>query len=180
MGVSGSGKDYLAKHLLQNYNFARFSFSDQLKQLAHAIYPWLDVDYPPIKKEEKLDIKTCTGEIISHSPREIWLQLNDLRKVENRIFIRMVEYEIAQYQENVTSQLNNIVITDIRSNEEFKWCKENSFKILYIYPNKKIYEGYDIDKHIDENKNDVDFVFTNNFNGIDDFGAFYDEHIKNN
>jgi len=71
MGASGSGKDYLANHLVQHYNFTRFSFSDQLKKLAHSIYPWLNIDYPPIQKEENLNIITRTGEIISHYPRDI-------------------------------------------------------------------------------------------------------------
>ena len=172
-GKSGSGKDYLATHLIENYNFSRFSFSDQLKKLAHSIYPWLELDYPPIEKEEKLNIRISTGEVISHSPRDIWLKLNDLRKIENLIFIRMLDDEITQQQKN-----NNIIITDIRSNEEFKWCKENSFKILYIHPSKKIYDEYDIDKHIDKNRDYADFIFKNEFNGIDDFDIFYNENIK--
>ena len=92
MGISGSGKDYLAQHLIDNFNFTRFSFSDQLKKLAHTIYPWLQIDYPPIEKEEALNITVSTGELILSSPREVWLQLNNLRKVENLIFIRMLEH----------------------------------------------------------------------------------------
>lgn len=42
MGVSGSGKDYLSNYLINNYDFIRLSFSDQLKKLAHHIYPWLE------------------------------------------------------------------------------------------------------------------------------------------
>ncbi|NQY88652.1 MAG: adenylate kinase [Colwellia sp.] len=177
-GKSGSGKDYLATHLIDNYSFTRFSFSDQLKKLAHTIYPWLDLDYPPIKKEEKLNVRTSAGEMISHSPRDIWLRLNDLRKTENLIFIRMLDCEISQYQKKSILKNSNIIITDIRSNEEFKWCKENLFKILHICPSKQIYDEYDIDRHIDKNKDYADFTFKNNFNGTDDFDIFYNEHIK--
>jgi len=107
------------------------------------------------------------------------LQLNDLRKIENLIFIRMLEYEICQFFENRSFPENNAIITDIRSNEEFKWCKDNDFKIMHISPSKQVYKKYDIDKHINENKNEADFSYTNNFNGTDDFGKFYKEHIKN-
>lgn len=31
MGISGSGKDFLANYLISNYEFVRLSFSDQLK-----------------------------------------------------------------------------------------------------------------------------------------------------
>lgn len=179
MGASGSGKDYLANYLVQNHAFTRFSFSDQLKVLAHTIYPWLDIDYPPIKKEESLNITTSTGETICHSPREIWLHLDNLRKVENLIFIRMLELEVKQFFKGGTFSENNVIITDIRSEEEFKWCRNNDFKIMYISPSKQVYKQYDIDKHINEKKNEVDFSYTNNFNGTDDFGKFYKEHIKN-
>lgn len=47
MGISGSGKDFLANYLISNYGFIRLSFSDQLKKLANYIYPWMEKDYPP-------------------------------------------------------------------------------------------------------------------------------------
>ncbi|WP_230486530.1 hypothetical protein [Morganella morganii] len=50
MGISGSGKDFLANYLISNYEFFRLSFSDQLKKLATYIYPWMEKDYSPEKK----------------------------------------------------------------------------------------------------------------------------------
>ena len=177
MGISGSGKDYLAQHLIDNFNFTRFSFSDQLKKLAHTIYPWLQIDYPPIKKEKVLNITVSTGELILASPREIWIQLNGLREVENLIFIRMLEEELQCYfKKNELAQ--HVIITDIRSNEEFKWCKDNSFKIIYIRPSDRLYQQYDIDKYIEDNKERADYTFKNDFNGISAFNRFCEEHIK--
>jgi hypothetical protein len=170
MGISGAGKDYLGEHLIKEYSFKRYSFSDQLKKLAVIIYPWLEEDYPAKIKEQNLNLTLSTGDVINNSPREIWLHLNMLREIENRIFIRMLDELI---QSTSDDGVKRILITDVRSKEEFDWCKNNGFKILYIYPKEQIYEEYDIDKFIVKNKNQADFTFPNNFNGIDEFNQFY-------
>ncbi|MDE9455958.1 hypothetical protein [Xenorhabdus bovienii] len=100
MGVSGSGKDFLSDYLILNHNFIRLSFSDQLKKLANYIYPWMKKDYPPERKMSPLNITLPTGESIHHSPIDIWLNLNNLRNVEEKIFIRMLSEEIKFLEEN--------------------------------------------------------------------------------
>jgi hypothetical protein len=176
MGVSGAGKDYLASYLIDNHEFTRFSFSDQLKRLAQLIYPWLEVDYPPLVKEESLDIKLPTGETIKKSPRQIWLHLNSLREIEQHIFIRMLDEEVTQADK--VNGHNNILISDIRSTDELNWCQRNKFKVIYINNAKAVYQPYDIDSQILENKDKADFVFVNKHNGISDFEAFYKSNIS--
>ncbi|WP_340618325.1 adenylate kinase [Xenorhabdus entomophaga] len=174
MGVSGSGKDFLADYLISNHNFIRLSFSDQLKKLANYIYPWMEKDYPPEEKMLPLNITLPTGESIHHSPRDIWLNLNNLRNIEEKIFIRMLSEEIKFLEENGKIK-KNIIITDIRSNEEFLWCKNNHFTVVYINRKDNDYENYDIDKHISENKTKADYQFNNDIIGINKFKSFLEE-----
>ena len=89
MGISGSGKDFLANYLINNHGFTRLSFSDQLKKLAHYIYPWFEKDYPYEKKTLPLNTSLSTGQLISYSLSDIWISLNNLREIEVKIFIRM-------------------------------------------------------------------------------------------
>ncbi|WP_230857593.1 hypothetical protein [Pectobacterium versatile] len=78
-----------------------------------------------------LNITLPTGDFISHSPRDIWLSLDSLRKIEEKIFIRMLSEELKILEKN-GGMNKNIIITDIRSNEEFAWCKNNQFTIVHI------------------------------------------------
>ncbi|HCH3831092.1 TPA: adenylate kinase [Vibrio parahaemolyticus] len=174
MGVSGSGKDFLSDYLIKNHNFIRLSFSDQLKRLSKYIYPWMEMDYPPEKKMSPLNIMLPTGEFINHSPRDIWLNLDNLRKVEEKIFIRMLAEEMKAIEIKNESK-TNIIITDIRSNSEFLWCKENNFTIVYINRKNNNYEKYDIDKHVIENKQKADYRFDNDSNDLIRFKSFFEE-----
>ncbi|MEI8704709.1 hypothetical protein [Pseudoalteromonas sp. B62] len=176
MGVSGAGKDFIANHLIKEFDYQRFSFSDQLKRIAAMIYPWLEKDYPPLVKEEPLNITLNSGELITKSPRDIWLHLNALRDIERDIYIRMLNEEITNFKD----KCKNILISDIRSEDEFKWCSSNGFKIIYIKANKKIYKSYTIDSQISEMASKADFIFENNFNGLDEFDLFYQDIISNN
>ncbi|HDU8432078.1 TPA: adenylate kinase, partial [Morganella morganii] len=75
-------------------------------------------DYSPEKKTLPLNITLPTGDFINHSPRDIWLSLDNLRKIEEKIFIRMLSEEL-EILEKTEGMNKNIIITDIRSNEEF-------------------------------------------------------------
>lgn len=173
MGISGAGKDYLTEHLCDVHDFTRLSFSDQLKELATNIYPWLERDYPPLVKEAPLDLSTSQNERITISPRKIWLHLNHLREIENLIFIRMLDSKFK------AGKYNNVVISDLRTNEEFAWCRNNDFKIIYLQPFKSIYQDYDFDNEIEKNKPHADYVFENKFDGVDSFELFFVNEVRN-
>ncbi len=174
MGVSGSGKDFLSSYLIDNHNFIRLSFSDQLKRLSKHIYPWMETDYPPEKKSSSLNISLPTGEFITHSPRDIWLNLDSLRIIEEKIFIRMLSEEMKAIDKN--NEINtNIIITDIRSNSELQWCQENNFIIIYISRKNNKYKEYDIDKHVIENRKKADYQFENDSNDLTKFKSFLEE-----
>ncbi len=173
MGISGAGKDYLAEHLCAVHDFTRLSFSDQLKELATNIYPWLKRDYPPVVKEKPLDILTSQNERITTPPRDIWLHLNQLREIEDLIFIRMLD---SKFQ---AEKYSKVVISDLRTSEELTWCRANDFKVIYIRPSKSIYQSYNFDEEIEKNKSHADYVFENRFDGIESFQNFFVNEVKN-
>lgn len=170
-GISGSGKDYLVSYLVNELGYTRVSFSDQLKEIAHIIFPWFEKDYPPMIKEQPLNITTQTGEFIEFTPRQIWLKLNSLREIENFIFIRMLEDKIK------SMDTNKIVISDIRPQIEWDWCRKMGFKTIYIEPLKNIYEPNDFDNQVLGYKEQADYVFENDFTGLNKFKKFI-EGIK--
>ncbi|AUY15728.1 MULTISPECIES: hypothetical protein [Serratia] len=174
MGISGSGKDFLSNYLISNHEFIRLSFSDQLKKLANYIYPWMKKDYTPDEKMSPLNLTLPTGDFISYSPREIWLSLDKLRKIEEKIFIRMLSEEL-KLLENDGESKKNIIITDIRSNEEFAWSKNNQFTIVHIERQNNNYKKYEIDKYVNENKLKSDYHFDNSTSGLDNFINFFEK-----
>ncbi|WP_038908378.1 hypothetical protein [Dickeya oryzae] len=174
MGISGSGKDFLANYLISNHEFIRLSFSDQLKKLANYIYPWMKKDYTPDEKMSPLNLTLPTGDLIFHSPRDIWLSLDKLREIEEKIFIRMLSEELKLLEDSGKSN-KNILITDIRSNEEFAWCKDNQFIIVHIERKNNNYKKYEIDKYVDENKLKSDYHFDNSTTGLDSFKIFFEK-----
>jgi len=152
-GISGAGKDYLAKALIEEMGFVRVSFSDQLKKIGASIFDWLESDYPPEKKEIPLNITTSQGELITLSPREIWLKLNFLREIENKLFIRKLEEEL-KLLVGV-----DIVLSDIRTKEELEWCRRNGFVTIRIIPEGKvIHKEHEFDKQLDDEEFDYEFI----------------------
>lgn len=147
-GIAGSGKDYLAK----STNFTRFAFADELKKECARIFPWLEKDYSPIEKEQPL---AC-----GMTPRQIWIHVAAcLRKVDEDIFIKKLQ----DHMEMVN--VDNKIITDVRSRKELEFCKSQGFTTIFIDPSKQIYEPNDYDKDVLSFSQEFDHVFYNDFNG---------------
>ncbi len=159
-GEAGCGKDYVMDILQEEYNFHRISFSDQLKKLAVKIYPWMAKDYPSETKELALNIQ-LENEIITKSPREIWLSLNKLRDVEDGLFVRMLEDEMNLLR------IDNIVISDIRTQNEWDWCKDNDFTTVYIHNENSPHKKNDFDDFSRSLENETDYHLTNDMDGPD-------------
>jgi len=125
MGQAGVGKDFVVDVFTKKYDYTRVSFSDQLKKLAVKIYPWFERDYAPEVKEKPLNI-TVAGELITKTPREIWLSLNKLRDIEDGMFVRMLGQEVKLLN------VPNIIISDIRTQNEYDWCKANDYTVVAV------------------------------------------------
>jgi len=169
-GISGSGKDFFTEHLVKQYGFKRYSFSDQLKIKASKVFDWLEVDYPPEVKENPLGITTSTGEVINLSPREIWLKMNFLRNIEDNLFISGLKQQMER------DNLDKIIISDIRTENELEFCKKEKFTLIKIKPMKNvIHKKHSFDNQLIEYE-DKFIIFENNFNGVESFDLF----LKNN
>lgn len=168
-GISGSGKDFIVEHLVKNYGYTRLSFSDQLKKLCAKIYPWMKEDYPPFEKE-KLQRVNFEGMVCEFIPRDIWLFVGRLRDNDPFMFIRSLDKTLKSLH-----GVKNIVISDIRTQEEWIYCKNNGFTTIYVEPTKRIYVPNDFDKQVLYFKEKADFVFENNFDGIQSFELFVRE-----
>lgn len=157
-GEAGSGKDYIVEHLIKDYGYMRVSFSDQLKKLAHTIYPWMKKDYSPQEKEQPLNIEV-NGELITMTPRQIWLHLNKLRDVEDGLFVRMLQDEM-----NLLN-VENIVISDIRTQNELDWCIRNGFTTVYVHNEQSAHPQNDFDDFARSLRGKTDYFLDNPMNG---------------
>ena len=184
-GRAGSGKDYFGE-VLKEFGYKRFSFSDQLKKLAHCIYPWMEKDYLPEEKEQKFIYETSIGEKIEIVPREVWLKLNFLRDIEDGIFVRMLNDEIENYYRELQKEYEfghipdekEIFISDLRTPIEYDYVKKNGFKIIKIISEKSIHKKHSFEDTIDTF--DVDYVFHNDFSGKEKIQKFIKEILDEN
>lgn len=173
IGQSGVGKDYIVDIMTKNYDFVRISFSDQLKKLAVKIYPWLKRDYPPDKKELPLNI-VVNGELITKTPREIWLSLNRLRDIEDGIFVRMLEEEMNFLK------VPNIVISDIRTRNELDWCKSNGFTVIAVVKENPTHPENDFDNFVRDtiSNGEYDYMFQNDTDGPNEIVKFIESCLS--
>lgn len=162
-GRSGVGKDYIVSKILEDNYTRRLSFSDQLKEITHnAFKDFMKYDYLPKDKEKPLNTKTSLGELITLSPRDIWLKMNFLREIESKIFIRMLDYELCSLE---NMGLTDFVITDVRTPDECEYVLSKGFDLVQIVNKETLHKENEFD-----NQQDLDIfvkntkrVFENNF-----------------
>lgn len=159
---SGVGKDYLARYLIDEHNYVRVSFSDQLKKLANSIYPWVDLDYPPELKNVPID---CPENYNNKTPRDIWKSLDQFRDVWATIFVENAIVEAKA----LLADGKNVIFTDIRKGVEInavRGLREYRPCVIRIDPA----EGIDCTEYPDEDVIQTfvtDGVFRHDKSGMD-------------
>jgi dephospho-CoA kinase len=166
MGQAGSGKDFLAEGSIEK-GYNRLAFGDAVKTMAKSMYSWLD-DYGPNEKEQIQTVTTKFGKIIKFKPRDVWLSMNFLLEFDNNVFIDKFD---ELYKNDI---LENTIITDIRTQMDFDYCKEKGFIIIHIEPDRDLYEHNTFDNFARQSKDKCDYSFENTFNGTKDFLGFID------
>lgn len=107
-GPSRSGKDTVGTHLSNQYNYSRFAFGDEMKNLFHEIFR--DIPEEPKPVDGYVNFAQACREI----DPDVWLKK----------LLPMVD---------VYTSLNApVVITDMRQPNEYKALKERGFKIIKL------------------------------------------------
>lgn len=173
-GKKRSGKDFCLEGLIDDSRgkavIRRLSFSDGLRDIANAIYPWLPARIPDELKDVPFIHKKNSRGL---TPREIWLHLgNDtgLRYVQPDIFLDMFKRTCLESVDTFGSV--HFIISDVRTPQEYEWIKANQIRLTRI--SKADRTGIVEDKledFIDDME--VDHEFVNPFAGIQPFLDFY-------
>jgi hypothetical protein len=132
-GFNGCGKDYCADYLQDNFDYRVFSFSDQHKNIAHQLFPWLEFDYPPSEKEIVVFTNPETGE--EFTPRKIWETLDILPQIDPAINVEPLDVQIGKYMSLFGSGQRTdgkILIKDVRRPSELDYVKKNGYVLVYI------------------------------------------------
>lgn len=144
MGASGSGKDFVVSKIIEKYpEFIRLSFSDTLKEITHNIFPWMKKDYSPQEKEKALNLETSLGEKIQLSPRDIWLKMNFLRNIEDKLFVRKLDEELSSLEQQ---GLEHFIISDLRTPPELEYVLSKGFTLIRISNPNNFHKENDFDK----------------------------------
>ena len=139
-GKKGSGKDTLAKYLINNYNYKRYAFGDPVKEVCKVFDLSEDQLYG--------NMKDIYDERLGVYPRELFQKIGTEfgRKFIHELFPDLkinkgdlwVDKFTNYYEKNKSV---NIVITDVRFESEIKSIKDKGGILIYI-------------KRSNENKND--------------------------
>jgi hypothetical protein len=132
-GRKGSGKDNCAKILADHFGFDVFSFSDQLKHIAHQHFPWLHKDYPQELKEKAIWESPYDGR--EWSPRDIWTAMNVLVEIDPDILVNKLHIErMRSLFALCDDTLMRHCIKDLRPHNpmELSYCEAQQFVIIYI------------------------------------------------
>ena len=153
-GIMGCGKTSIANYLVENHNFKKFSFADDLKLYAAEIF----------------DMKVKDRKLLQEFGTK-------MKEIDKDIWIKRLNYKI----KNIS---DNIVIDDLRYPNEELYLKSNGFKILKLdidteLQNNRLKNTYinDFDKHI-ECKNHDSEMHTQTFNH--DFYYLIDKNTEQN
>lgn len=131
-GIAGSGKDFLANHLTDTYTLV--SFADPLKRVCADLFPFMSVNPPHGLKDEPIgSVDTLSGEIdIQLSHRDIWVKVSStIRSVNDRIWIDKT-------LEHINNIKTNVIVTDVRTEDELIALRSFGFTPIWIEPHKPI------------------------------------------
>jgi dephospho-CoA kinase len=110
-----SGKDTVGNHLYIKYGFSQVAFGDALKKNAHATFPWVSE---------------------FSKPRALYQQFGQLmRQIESDVWIKHAERAVKgaiDFNVHTGSEKIGIIISDLRQQNEYDWCRQNGFTIIRV------------------------------------------------
>lgn len=155
IGIAGkkrSGKDTAADIIRKNLkgNCLSFAFATILKEVVQKVFL--------ISDEEMNNQKEVKIERLGYSPRLLLQKFGDhFREINSNVFIDYMEHKIS-------NQTNNVIITDVRFDNECRFIKKNNGILIGIDAEERL-KSTVVDNHVTEkgvSKDLVDFWVTNN------------------
>lgn len=173
MGNKGVGKDYCASILAKNEGFVSIAFADPLKTYFDLIFDWCDSSHATPENKEKPIPHPLNNTKMSY--RELWVEFGALcNTIEPGVFVRHAFRWIEDMQRDGEG---NIVITDLRTVQEYEECKKRGIKIVKIVPGPSVVlpyqssQGASFEQFVKTAEGD--YTFVNNFTGTKEFLEFY-------
>lgn len=171
-GRKGSGKDFLAAALMKNWEWTtqtqRLSFSDELRALAHDLFPWCPLDPSYEEKDQVID---HPDNVLGLTPRGVWLRLADnndpsLRNVDPKILVnRFWAHHGAEIQSSHNREITYI-ITDLRTPQEDELVERMGWpKVRIVEPNRERDDEDGIEEYVDSIRVDREWVHHRNGDG---------------
>jgi dephospho-CoA kinase len=166
LGIAGkkrSGKDTIGNYLINNYGYIRYAFGDPVKEVCKILFGFNNEQLHGEKKE-----------LVSQygiSPREAFQKIGtefgrvtihdilpSLNIEQGNLWIEIFNRKCNEIRENEKGK-TNIIITDVRFENEVEAIKKQGGKIIFI---ESIYADIN-DTHESENSNlKYDFLINNN------------------
>lgn len=130
-GYAQSGKDTAARHLIENYGFTRVAFADKLREAMYTLNPEIKTGW--VKRERLQDIVDDVGwENAKLGYPEVRRLLQVFgTEVGRMMFGENVWVDVAA-KDIVERNLDNVVLTDVRFQNEAAWVKSQGGIIVRI------------------------------------------------
>lgn len=175
MGEYKSGKDYLCDRLVQTQGAMRLSFSDEVRQLATELFPWLPFHISAEQKDVPYKHEQNPNNL---TPRQIWLLCGKVRDVDPHFFVnKFIEHNDVILDRCFRSD-NLFVITDFRTPQEWDFLRASDIPVVKVEREDRTgLIPSDFEEYV-RRFTDYTAKFINRMNGTDDFDKFYDYFRK--
>lgn len=164
IGNAGSGKDTMADYLVKNYGFEKLSFGKILKDVVSIIFNW---------NRKLLEGDNLESRIFRET-EDIWWSEQLKFKVTPRKILQKIGTELFRNNFNdniwilslirkINDKINskkNIIITDIRFNNEYEYLKNLNFLFVKISNNNIKNLNHSSESYINDFK--YDYLIENN------------------
>ncbi|QZI90424.1 hypothetical protein MYOV003v1_p0100 [Vibrio phage 207E48.1] len=180
-GRKGCGKDFLTTCVKDAWQWnsavVRLSFSDELRKLAHDLFPWCPLDPTYEEKETVID---HPDNIMGLTPRGVWLRLADnndpsLRKIDPKLLVnRFISNNLPTIK---AYQDTTFIITDLRSPQEDEWVEMMGWpKVRILQPDRERADEDSFEDYVDTLR--VDREWTHHRNGDGGFTRMIEELLE--
>lgn len=170
IGRKRHGKDSVGNFLVNNHNFIRLGYADNLKECCRAVFGF---------NNEQLygNLKETTDKYWNITPRKIFefvgtdLFRNQIHtilpNVSSNIWIKSLERKIINLVENNNNNKLNIVFTDVRFQNEIDFIKShNGIIIKVVRPNIVSDSNHESETNCDNFKFDYEIINDSTINEL--------------